>query len=119
VSTSPVVVTVAQVALATLAVAIGVTATRLLHDQIESSIRSSVSSGVGAATWIVFVPFALVFGVATERLGIAAGGWLLAAAAATTTGLLVTVTRQCAPQAGLPSPCAALDAAAAELVPAA
>jgi MFS family permease len=124
VSTSPVVVTVAQVALATLAVAIGVTATRLLHDQIESSIRSSVSSGVGAASWVIFVPFALVFGVAIDRLGIHAGGWLLAIAAVSTSGLLVAVSRQCAPQAGMPSPCAAMDpepvgAPAGELVPAA
>jgi MFS family permease len=120
VSASPLVVTLAQVVLATLAVAIGVTATRLLHDQIESSIRSSVSSGVGAATWIMFVPFALIFGVVTERIGIHAGGWLIAAAAASTTGLVVAVSRQCAPQAGVPSPCGALEpdpVAAAELIP--
>jgi predicted MFS family arabinose efflux permease len=122
VSKSPVVVTVAQVALATLAVAIGVTATRLLHDQIESSIRSSVSSGVGAATWIAFVPFALVFGMVTQHVGIHAGGWLLGGAAATTTGLLVVVSRRCAPQAGIPSPCGAsepepIGPAASDLVP--
>ncbi len=94
VSRNVVVVTVAQVVLATFAVAVGVLATRLLHDCIPSAVRSSVASGVGAATWLSFLPLALVFGAVADRLGVHAAGWLLAAATAAAVVLLVTVTRQ-------------------------
>ena len=98
VSRNVVVVTVAQVVLATFAVAVGVLATRLLHDSIPSVVRSSVASGVGAATWLTFLPLALVFGAVADRLGVHAAGWLLAAATAAAVVLLVTVTRKPEPE---------------------
>ena len=95
-----VVTTAAQFVLTTLAVAIGITATKRLHDAVSSDVRSGVASTIGAATWIVFLPFALGFGAITERFGIHAAGWMLAAVASATTTLLVrvaTATRRVAP----------------------
>ena len=93
VSHHAIVVTIAQVALATFAVAVGVLATRLLHDRIPSTVRSSVSSGIGAATWITFLPFALVFGLVSEQFSVHAAGWMLIAATVATIALLLTVSR--------------------------
>ena len=53
-----------------LAIAIGIYLTRLLHDAIPSDIRSGVSSTVGAAGWLVFLPFSLDFGSVSERWGV-------------------------------------------------
>jgi MFS family permease len=98
VSHHPLVITGAQVVLATFAVAVGVLATRLLHDSIPSAVRSSVSSGIGAATWATFLPFALAFGAISDRLGVHTAGWLLVAAVVLTIGLFLTVTRRDMPQ---------------------
>ena len=89
----PIVATVAQVVLATFAVAAGVVGTRLLHDRIASTVRASVSSGVGAATWLTFVPFAIAFGALADQLGIQAGAWLLMALTVASIGLLLSVSR--------------------------
>ena len=89
----PIVATAAQVVLATFAVAAGVMGTRLLHDRIGSSVRASVSSGVGAATWLTFVPFAIAFGALADDLGIQAGGWLLMGLTVASLGLLLRVAR--------------------------
>ena len=59
VSSHVVVVTVAQVVVAMLSVVIGIFLTRVLHDAVPSDVRSGVASGVGAATWATFLPFAL------------------------------------------------------------
>jgi MFS family permease len=91
VASHPVVVTAAQVALALLSVAVGIYLTRLLHDAIHSEIRSGVASGVGALTWLVFLPFALGFGAVSERWGIHTAGWLVIAMAAAAAILLVVV----------------------------
>jgi MFS family permease len=91
-----VVVTAAQVTAATLSVVLGIVLTRQLHDAVPSDVRSGVASGVGAATWATFLPFALGFGAASERWGVRAAGWLLVAAAAGITGLLA-LTRRTAP----------------------
>ena len=112
---SVVVTTAAQFVLTTLAVAIGITATKRLHDAVSSDVRSGVASTIGAATWIVFLPFALGFGAITERFGIHAAGWMLAAVASATTTLLVrvtTATRRVAPPAELAieTPCQPLAA---------
>ena len=92
VPTPVVATTVAQFMVTTLAVAIGIAATKRLHDAVSSDVRSGVASTIGAATWIVFLPFALGFGAISQRLGIHAAGWMLAAVAAATTTLLVAVT---------------------------
>jgi MFS family permease len=93
VARDPVVASLAQIVIATVSVAFGVVATRLLHDRLPSAVRSSVSSGVGAGGWVVFLPFALAFGAISERFGVSAAGWLLVAAGAATGGLLLMVTR--------------------------
>jgi MFS family permease len=87
-----IVASAAQVVIATVSVAFGVVATRLLHDRVPSAVRSSVSSGVGAGGWLAFLPFALAFGTISERFGVNAAGWLLIAAGAVTGGLLIKVT---------------------------
>jgi MFS family permease len=91
VAAHPVLVTAAQVALVLLSVAVGIYLTRLLHDAIQSDVRSGVASGVGALTWAVFLPFALGFGSVSERWGIHTAGWLVIAMAAAASVLLVVV----------------------------
>ena len=115
VPTPVVVTTVAQFMLTTLAVALGIAATKRLHDAVSSDVRSGVASTIGAASWIVFLPFALGFGAISERLGIHAAGWMIAAVAAATTTLLVAVTiatRRVAPPVvtAIEAPCEPLAA---------
>jgi predicted MFS family arabinose efflux permease len=86
-----VVATAAQVVIAVTSVALGIFLTRVLHDAIDSDVRSGVASGVGAATWLTFLPFAVGFGAVTERSGVHAAGWLLVAVAALVAGLLAVV----------------------------
>lgn len=92
-SRSLVLVTLAQVLLVVLTVTIAIFLTKLLHDGVASDIRSGVASGVGAATWIVFFPFALVFGWVSERWGVHAAGTMLLAVAAVAVPLLLAVIR--------------------------
>jgi MFS family permease len=80
VSRTPLVIISAQILLATLLVFASTLLTRTLHDQIPSNIRAGVSSGVGTLTWIVFLPFAIAFGVIANRVSIPSAGWLLVAA---------------------------------------
>jgi MFS family permease len=87
------VVTTAQVLAAVLSVVLGIFLTRVLHDAVPSDVRSGVASGVGAATWMVFLPFAIGFGVASERWGVHAAGWMLVVIAAAIAGLLVVARR--------------------------
>ncbi len=94
VSRDPVVASAAQVVVATVAVAFGVVATRLLHDLVPSAVRSSISSGVGAGGWMSFLPFALAFGAVSERYGVNSAAWLLIGAGAVTGGLLLALTRR-------------------------
>ena len=95
-SSHVVVVTVAQVTAAAGSVVIGIHLTRTLHDAVPSDVRSGVASGVGAATWATFLPFALGFGAVSERWGIHAAGSLLVAVALAIAGLLI-LTRRAAP----------------------
>jgi predicted MFS family arabinose efflux permease len=86
-----VVITLAQVGLGLLVVATGIHATRLLHDAIPSSIRSGVASGVSALSWMVFLPFAILFGLVNREYGVHMAGWMVAAAAALAGGVLIKV----------------------------
>ncbi len=88
---NPAVATAAQAALAALAIAIGIYLTRLLHDAIPSDIRSGVSSTVGAGSWVVFLPFSLVFGSVTERWGVDVAGSMILGVVAGIVALLVIV----------------------------
>src|SRR5262249_23039610 len=81
----------AQVGLAVLLVAASTFLTRKLHDCVPSTIRAGVASGVGTLTWIVFFPFALVFGAVSDRAGVHTAGWIIVTVTAVTCVALVTV----------------------------
>jgi len=68
--------------------------TRLLHDQVSSQVRTGVASGVGALTWIAFLPVALVFGFASEGYGVARAGWLITATTVAAAVLLARLSRR-------------------------
>lgn len=84
------VVAVAQVVLVLLAVALSIHVARLLHDSAPSSVRAGVASGVGALTWIAFLPFALVFGVVSRDRGVGTAAWMVVGAALLIGAALVT-----------------------------
>ena len=68
-----------QVLITLLVVAVSIPVTRRLHDAVPSAIRAGVASGVGTLTWLTFVPFAIVVGVISQRVGIDRAGWLFVA----------------------------------------
>jgi MFS family permease len=90
-SDNSVVIIAAQVVLALLVVAVSTVATRMFHDEIPSSIRAGVSSGVGTLTWIAFLPFALVFGFVTKHSGIHGAAWMIVAATITLSVAMVRI----------------------------
>jgi MFS family permease len=90
-SRSPILVVAAQVLLTLVVVAISIPATRRLHDAVSSSVRASIASGVGALTWLAFVPFALLIGFVSKGAGVENAGWLLAAVALIAGVLIVAV----------------------------
>jgi hypothetical protein len=81
----------AQVVLTLLVVAVSIPVLRRLHDAVPSAIRAGVASGVGTLTWLTFVPFALGFGVVSDRAGVDRAGWLLAAIGVVAGWLMVVV----------------------------
>jgi predicted MFS family arabinose efflux permease len=89
VSRSLATVVVAQALLALLLAIIGIHAGRLLHDSVPSTIRTAVSSGAGTLSWVLFLPFSLVFGRVARDHGVQRSGWLLTGAALLTGILLV------------------------------
>jgi MFS family permease len=72
-----IVVTVAQIVIALLAVALGIHVAKLLHDSVPSTVRAGVASGVSALSWLAFLPFALVFGVVSRDHGVQTAGWMI------------------------------------------
>jgi MFS family permease len=78
--TGVMVITIAQVVLALLIVLASIHVTRLLHDAVPSTIRSGVASGVGALSWIAFLPTALVFGIISKQAGVHTASWMIVAA---------------------------------------
>jgi hypothetical protein len=94
-----VVIVPAQVALVLVLMVLSVHLTGLLHAAVPSTIRAGVASGVSTLTWLVFLPFAVVFGFAADRVGVNTAGWLVVAiATATAVGLthLVQPATRCA-----------------------
>lgn len=71
----------AQTVLALLLAIIGIHAGKPLHDGIASNVRAGVSSGVGTLSWILFLPFSLVFGWFARTHGVRQSGWFLTCAA--------------------------------------
>jgi MFS family permease len=83
----------AQVVLGLVLAIIGIHASRLLHDAVPSSIRAGVSSGAGTMTWVLFLPFSLVFGWAARENGVHWSGFMLAGAVVVVGVLLVISVR--------------------------
>jgi predicted MFS family arabinose efflux permease len=83
-------VVAAQVTLMLLVVAVSIPITRRLHDAVPSGIRAGVASGVGTLTWLTFLPFAVVFGLVSNRAGVDTAGWSLVVIAAVTALLMLT-----------------------------
>ena len=95
-----------QVALVLVLMVLSVHLTGLLHEAIPSTIRAGVASGVSTLTWLVFLPFSVVFGVVADQVGVHGAGWLVVAIATATALGLVRLVQ--------PSPrCTAVPAAAA------
>ena len=90
-SRSAAIVIVSQVGLAVLIVAASTFLTGRLHECVPSTIRAGVASGVGTLTWIVFFPFALIFGAVSDRAGVHTAGWIIVAAAVVASAALVKV----------------------------
>jgi DNA-directed RNA polymerase specialized sigma24 family protein/predicted MFS family arabinose efflux permease len=84
-----IVVIAAQVVLTLLVVAVSIPITRRLHDAVPSGIRAGVASGVGTLTWLTFLPFAVVFGVVSDRSGVDTAAWTLVIIAAITALLML------------------------------
>jgi hypothetical protein len=87
------VVVVAQFVLALVLAIIGIHASRLLHDAVPSSVRAGVSSGAGTLTWVLFVPFSLVFGWTARENGIDTSGFMLAGVVVILSVLLILSVR--------------------------
>jgi hypothetical protein len=79
-ASAPVVAVAQAVVLLALAI-VGIHAGLLLHDAVPSMVRSGVSSGAGTFSWIVFLPFSIVFGRVLDDHGTRVAGWVLVAAA--------------------------------------
>jgi hypothetical protein len=96
-----VLITAAQIVACLLLMAITVHMSQLLHDAVPSTVRAGVASGVSTSTWLVFLPFSLVFGVVSDSVGVHSAALLLAGAAILITSLLaVTARRRPEPVAG-------------------
>ena len=91
-TTSVVVVTMAQAILALLVVIASIHVTRLLHDSVPSAIRTGVASGASATSWIVFLPIALAFGMIGAQQGVHTAGWILTALTTLAAALLVKLS---------------------------
>lgn len=73
----PISVTLSQVVLSILAVIMSILFTRILHDNVPSEVRGGVASGVSGLSWIVFVPFSLLFGWMSQTYGAFEASWLI------------------------------------------
>ncbi len=82
-------VILAQVALALLLAVIAIHVGKLLHDAVPSAVRTGVSSGVGTVSWLLFLPFSLVFGWLARAHGVGPSAWTILAATTVVAALLV------------------------------
>lgn len=83
----------AQTVLALLLAVISIRAGKLLHDGVPSNVRAGVSSGVGTLSWMLFLPFSLVFGWVAQQSGVNRSGYLLAGTVVVLAVLLVASVR--------------------------
>ncbi len=86
-----VVVILAQGVLVAGGVGVSMVFTHLLHDSLPSRVRAGASSGVGALSSMAFMLFALLFGVASQHLGVFRAGWMVVGVALLAGALLITV----------------------------
>ncbi|TCC47410.1 MFS transporter [Kribbella capetownensis] len=85
--------TAAMVALTLALVVIGIHLSQLMHDAVPSTIRTGVASGISAVSWLLFTPFALVFGAVSKYAGVYVSGWMITGAVALAGAALVWVQR--------------------------
>lgn len=64
-----------------LLVALGIHAGKLLRDAVPSTVRAGVASGVSSLSWLVFLPFSLVFGWLGGTHGVHRAAFVLVGAA--------------------------------------
>ena len=86
------IIVTAQVVLALVLAIIGIHASKLLHDAVPSSIRAGVLRR-GTMTWVLFLPFSLVFGWTAQQNGVHWSGFMLAGAVVVVGVLLVVSVR--------------------------
>jgi hypothetical protein len=67
--------------LALLLAVVAISAGKLLHDAVPSTIRAGVSSGAGTASWLLFLPLSLALGWLGRAHGVPQTGWVLTGAA--------------------------------------
>jgi predicted MFS family arabinose efflux permease len=87
------VVTIAQFAVALVVVTMSIYVSRVLHDAVPSTIRSGVVSGVGALSWVTFLPFSLLFGEISKNYGVDTAAWMITGVAVLAAAVLVKVVR--------------------------
>ena len=87
------VVAIAQFAVALVVVTMSIYVSRVLHDAVPSTIRSGVVSGVGALSWVTFLPFSLLFGEVSKNYGVDTAAWMITAVAVLAAAVLVKVVR--------------------------
>jgi predicted MFS family arabinose efflux permease len=87
------VVAIAQFAVALVVVTMSIYVARVLHDAVPSTIRSGVVSGVGALSWVTFLPFSLLFGEISKNYGVDTAAWMITAVALLAAAALVKVAR--------------------------
>lgn len=111
-------VVVAQTVLALLLAVVGISAGKLLHDAVPSTIRAGVASGAGTVSWLLFLPFSLVLGWLGRERGVPSTGWLLTGAAVLVGALLLVSTRRARPAPAVTAPAVTApdDLACRELV---
>ena len=84
-----VLIVIAQVVLTIVVIGLGVLLTRLLHDGLPSRFRAGSASAVSTLSWLLFLPFALIFGALSERQSIFHAAWMVVGLAVIASGLLL------------------------------
>ena len=92
-----VVIALAQIVLALLLVMVSIHVSQLLHDAVPSTIRAGVASGTSTFSWIIFLPFSLVFGLISKHSGVHAAGWMITATVALVLLTLARMSRHVPP----------------------
>jgi MFS family permease len=93
-ATSIVAVVIAQTLLALAVAMVGIHAGFLMHDSVPAAVRAGVSSCVGTLSWLLFLPFSLVFGWLTRSYGLHWSSLVITTIAATLSLLLATSSQR-------------------------